>query len=240
MAEEMIFPVGKIHTPYQQKFAIPRQPGLVTAAKATLELFPPYDNPECVRGIEAFSHLWLLFRFHQTAEQGWKPLVRPPRLGGNTKVGVFASRSTFRPNAMGLSVVKLLSVNIDKGRARLSLEGADLVNGTPIYDIKPYLPYSDAIPDAAGGFADSRPNTGMQVSFTALADEQLAVHSQRYPELKQLIEQVLQQDPRPAYKAKMRDPHGYGMTLYDLNIKYTVIDDQTIVTELKASGDGCD
>ncbi|TCI03026.1 tRNA (N6-threonylcarbamoyladenosine(37)-N6)-methyltransferase TrmO [Corallincola luteus] len=232
MSEHLISPVALIHTPYQQKFAIPRQPGLVSAAEATLELLPPYDNPECVRGIEAFSHLWLLFKFHQTAEQGWKPLVRPPRLGGNTKVGVFASRSTFRPNAMGLSVVKLLAVDITHGRASLRLQGVDLVNGTPIYDIKPYLPYSDAINEAAGGFADSRPNSEMTVLFTPEAAQQLAHHQQRYANLQLLIEQVLQQDPRPAYKQRVVASQNYGMALYDLNIKYRVEAKITEVLEI--------
>ncbi|GAA5219138.1 tRNA (N6-threonylcarbamoyladenosine(37)-N6)-methyltransferase TrmO [Corallincola platygyrae] len=232
MSDITLSPVAVIRTPYKQKFAVPRQPGLVKAAKAELEFLPPYDNPECVRGIEEFSHLWLLFRFHHTADKGWSPLVRPPRLGGNKRIGVFATRSTFRPNAMGLSVVKLLGVEITKGKTKLILEGADLVDGTPVFDVKPYLPYSDAHPTASGGYADDRPDTGMTIEFSSAAYKQLAHHQQRLPELKALIEQVLQQDPRPAYKQGLEGKQSFGMSLYDLNIKYWVDGQITHVTEI--------
>src|SRR5690554_2613706 len=126
--------LGIIHSCYQEKFAVPRQPGLAPSAQATLELLPPYNQPECMEGLEDFSHLWLTFLFHQNLEQGWKPRVRPPRLGGNQKIGVFASRSTFRPNGLGLSVVKLESIELQQG-VKLHLSGVDLVDGTPIVDI---------------------------------------------------------------------------------------------------------
>ncbi len=223
--------IGIIHSPYKEKFAIPRQPGLVSAAKATLELLPPYNNIDCVRGLEEFSHLWLSFRFHKTSDQGWKPLVRPPRLGGNEKVGVFATRSTFRPNSLGLSVVKFDGIEQKGKKLFLKLSGIDLMDGTPVIDIKPYIPYADSIPNAKGGFADEKPDKGMPVVFSVDAQQQLIQHQSKHPELKQLIEQVLAQDPRPAYKGK-DDNSGrvYGVTLYDLNIQWQVIKSENAYT----------
>lgn len=223
--------VGFIRSPYKQKFAIPRQPGLIPDAKGELKLVPPYASPDMLRGIEAFSHLWLLFVFHETAEKGWSPLVRPPRLGGNIRKGVFATRATFRPNPIGLSVVKLEGIRHDPDGAVLLISGLDLVDGTPIVDIKPYLPYADALPEAHGGFADAAPTTDMTVSFSAAA---LAFCQQQtaYPQLKNLIEQVLKQDPRPSYKKQRESEQSYGMTLYNFNIKWTVNGDHNYVTEI--------
>lgn len=149
--------LGIIRSPYKEKFAIPRQPGLVKSARARLELLPPYDQPDVLRGIEQFSHLWLSFVFHQTMAQGWHPTVRPPRLGGNERVGVFATRSTFRPNPLGLSVVELHGVGRERGKLWLELGAVDLLDGTPVVDIKPYIPYADSLPDARGGFAPEAP-----------------------------------------------------------------------------------
>lgn len=148
--------VGVIRSPYREKFGIPRQPSLVNAARITLELLPPYDHPDMVRGLDAFSHVWISFVFHQTAERGWRSLVRPPRLGGNAKVGVFASRATHRPNPLGLSLVRLLRIDTQP-KVVLTLEGADLLDGTPVLDIKPYIPFVEARPDARGGFVDGPP-----------------------------------------------------------------------------------
>ncbi len=224
-------PVGYIRSPYKQKFAIPRQPGLIPEARGELVLQPPYADDAMVRGIEAFSHLWLIFVFHETADKGWSPLVRPPRLGGNTKKGVFATRATFRPNPLGLSVVKLEGVSRRGPELVLHLSGIDLLDGTPVLDVKPYLPYADALPDAAGGFADSAPETGMTVSFS---DEALRFcQTQRdYPHLQTLIEKVLKQDPRPPYKKQKEECQSYGMTLYHFNIKWTVHDQHHQVTSV--------
>lgn len=213
--------IGIIHSPYKEKFAVPRQPGLVTAAKAQLELLPPYNQIDSIRGIEDFSHLWLTFVFHQTADKGWKPLVRPPRLGGNKKVGVFATRSTFRPNPIGLSVVTFEGIEQKNKKLFLNISGIDLVDGTPILDIKPYIPYADALPDAKGGFAQDKPEKNIAIEFSPQALEAIHRNETRYPELKLLIEQVLAQDPRPAYKGK-NDTATYGMTLHDLNITWSV------------------
>lgn len=223
--------VGVIHSPYKQKFAIPRQPGLIAEAKAELVLEKGFDDDAMLRGIEAFSHLWLVFVFHETAEKGWSPLVRPPRLGGNAKKGVFATRATFRPNPVGLSVVKLEGVERKNGRLMLKLSGIDLLDGTPVIDIKPYLPYADAHPEANGGFADSAPETAMTVSFSEQASAFCAQQTQ-YPDLKVFIEKVLKQDPRPQYKKQKTDTQSYGMTLYHFNIKWTVEGDHNHVSDI--------
>ncbi|MBE0506486.1 MAG: tRNA (N6-threonylcarbamoyladenosine(37)-N6)-methyltransferase TrmO [Marinospirillum sp.] len=208
--------LGIIHSCYQEKFAVPRQPGLAPSARATLELLPPYNQPECVEGLEDFSHLWLTFLFHQNLEQGWKPRVRPPRLGGNQKIGVFASRSTFRPNGLGLSVVKLESIELQQG-VKLHLSGVDLVDGTPIVDIKPYLPWADSLPDATASWAPEPPPL-LRVVFDARVEQQLAHHTEGVW-LRQLITEVLAQDPRPAYQKN--DPQRiYGVMLAGANVKF--------------------
>ena len=223
--------IGKVESPYKQKFAIPRQPGLIAEARGKLVLDPPYADDDIVRGIESFSHLWLVFVFHETASKGWSPLVRPPRLGGNTRKGVFATRATFRPNPIGLSVVKLERVYRQQDKLVLELSGIDLLDGTPILDIKPYLPYADALPGAAGGFADSAPETRMAVSFSEQARD-FCLAQQAHPELALLIEKVLKQDPRPSYKKQRDTEQHYGMTLYHFNIKWTVNGEHNHVTEI--------
>lgn len=212
--------IGVIQSPYQEKFAIPRQPNLVSAAKGKVILVGAANNSELVRDIEQFSHLWLLFIFHGTQEQGWKPLVRPPRLGGNKKTGVLATRTTFRPNPIGMSVVKLDKVTTIKQQTVLYISGLDLLHGTPIVDIKPYVPYSDAIIDAKAGFAQQQPDAGLKVVFSEQAQNDLSRHLHEYSELALFIEQVLAQDPRPAYKQGEVDDKVYGMSLYDLNITW--------------------
>jgi tRNA (adenine37-N6)-methyltransferase len=225
-------PIGLIHTPYKQKFAIPRQPGLAKDALGSITFNENYADINCLRGIEAFSHLWLIFQFHQTASQGWSPLVRPPRLGGNDKMGVFATRSTFRPNSLGLSVVEFDSLKVVSGKPVLSVRGVDLLDGTPILDIKPYIPYADALVDAKAGFAQSYPVADMRVEFSAVAQRQLNTYLSSYPKLAELISQVLAQDPRPAYKHKEDGERVYGMSLYDLNIRWQVSDDKNIVLDI--------
>ena len=223
--------VGYIRSPYKQKFAIPRQPGLIPEATGYLMLEEEYSDEAILRGIDSFSHLWLLFVFHETADKGWSPMVRPPRLGGNTRKGVFATRATFRPNPIGLSVVKLEGVERKNGKLMLKISGIDLLDGTPIIDIKPYLPYSDALPDAAGGFADAAPQTAMTVSFAEQASLFCLKQSQN-PDLQVFIEKVLKQDPRPSYKKQREGEQSYGMTLYNYNIKWTVNGEHNHVTEI--------
>lgn len=222
--------IGVVHSCFADKFGVPRQPGLAEAACGVIELQGEYARADAVRGIEQFSHLWVVFAFHQTAAQGWRPLVRPPRLGGNETVGVFASRSTFRPNPVGLSVVRLERVEQDGDGIRLHICGLDLIEGTPVLDIKPYIRYSDQVPDANCGYADSAPAI-MAVQFTAEAQGKMDVLAAEYPQLQQLITQVLGQDPRPAYHNEEPDRQ-YGMVLYDLDIHWRVVDGHCEVVEL--------
>lgn len=208
--------IGYVVSDYVDKFGVPRQPGLAPAANAQLVLIPPYDDPLAVRGLDAFSHVWISFVFHQSPEH-WSPLVRPPRLGGNRKVGVFASRSTHRPNRLGLSLVELSSIDTRQG-VRLILSGCDLVNGTPVVDIKPYLPWAEAHPQAQAGFAPAPPEQ-LAVQFSATALDQLAKRADR-ASLRALIEQVIGQDPRPAYQQSRHTERIYGVRLRDVDVKF--------------------
>ena len=192
--------IGVIRSPWKEKFAVPRQPGLVQDGHGELHLMAPYNQPEAVRGLESFSHLWVLFVFHQTMAGGWRPTVRPPRLGGNARMGVFATRSTFRPNPIGMSLVELKAIRCEKNQVILQLGSLDLVDGTPVVDIKPYLPFAEALPQAKAGFAQAAPAADMPVRFSPQAEQQLAQQQQRYPHLARFIRDVLAQDPRPAYR----------------------------------------
>lgn len=225
-------PIGEIRSPYAEKFAVPRQPGLVTAAKATIVLNGDYAVPETTRGLDGFSHIWVLFLFHQNLAQGWQPLVRPPRLGGNQKVGVFATRSTFRPNGIGMSVVKLLGIEQHHQQTLLHVEGGDWVQGTPVIDIKPYVPYADALPEAQAGFAQHAPAAAMAVRFSSAAKRSIEQLADSYPQLEQLITQVLQQDPRPAYHQQKVTDKVYGVRLYDLNVQWQVENNENHVINI--------
>jgi tRNA-Thr(GGU) m(6)t(6)A37 methyltransferase TsaA len=215
--------IAKVNSPYKEKFAIPRQPGLVSAAKGSITLLNDVNVAEAVRGLEQFSHIWLIFIFHATQEQGWKPLVRPPRLGGNKKLGVLATRSTFRPNPIGMSIVKLDDISYHKNQVILNISGLDLLDGTPIIDIKPYVPYSDNVSDAQAGFAQTSPISDISVSFNKSAQLDLQKYQNKASDLTTLITQILAQDPRPAYKKNKEDDNIYGIRLYDLNIKWRLI-----------------
>ena len=209
-------PIGILEGDFPEKFGLPRQSGLAPAAQATLSLARAYAHG--TRGLEGFSHVWLLYHAHAT--RGWKPTVRPPRLGGNVSMGVFATRSPFRPNPIGLSVVRLISVKDGvAGAVVLTLGGVDLMSGTPILDVKPYLPYADRIDDAVGGFAAEAPSRwSVEWSSQALSDlEGLA--SER-PRLRALIEQTLAFDPRPAYRPDV-DRRRYTMSVLDVEVCWT-------------------
>lgn len=237
--------IGVVRSCFKEKFGIPRQSGLVSEARATLELEPPYNRCEAVAALEGFSHIWVVFVFHGAMREQWRPTVRPPRLGGNQRVGVFASRSPYRPNPVGLSVVKLEKVECDGERCLLYLSGVDLLDGTPVLDIKPYLPYADALPDADGGYAADSPVQAASITFSELADGQCTNRERNgRPGLRQLIKQVLSQDPRPAYYSDKKhadekfiegghtENRRYGMRLYDFDLCWTVEADQVIVLEL--------
>lgn len=214
-------PIGIIRSCFKEKFGIPRQPGLASDARATLELLPPYDREEALRGLEQFSHLWVIFVFHGTMREQWKPTVRPPRLGGNQRLGVFATRSTFRPNPIGLSAVELEGWDREEGRLVLHLKGIDLMDGTPVLDIKPYLPYADNLVHASAGYAAEPPPARLEVVFTP---EALTACQSReangYPQLQRLIEQVLGADPRPAYYQGKPGKSSFGMRLLDFDLRW--------------------
>ncbi len=215
-----IHPIGIIRSCFGGKFGVPRQPGLCPSAWGRLEFHPDYRSPEAIRGIEGFSHLWLIFGFHETLDQGWKPTVRPPRLGGNERVGVFASRSTFRPNGLGLSLVSLEGVDLTEGAGPvLRLGGVDLIDGTPVYDVKPYLAYAEALPSALRGFAgEDMPHLAVEVAEEVRGDfDRLSPRAQR------VLEEVLALDPRPA--TRTAEPERvFGALLCGCDVRFTIRD----------------
>ncbi|MFQ5487471.1 MAG: tRNA (N6-threonylcarbamoyladenosine(37)-N6)-methyltransferase TrmO [Gammaproteobacteria bacterium] len=235
MAPEFAFPpIGIIHSCFKEKFGIPRQAGLVSRASASLEVLPPYDREEAFRGLEEFSHIWVTFVFHASIREHWKPTVRPPRLGGNRQVGVFASRSPFRPNPLGLSAVALTGMRRERGRLLLELEGGDFLDQTPVLDIKPYLPYADCIEHAHGGYAAEAPSVHHQVCFSAQALEACRRHEQRLGvDLQGFIRQLLAYDPRPAYKSSASNEHTFAMKLFDFDLKWQIEGDRVQVVELR-------
>lgn len=224
--------IGVIRSPYKEKFAVPRQPGLIEDGGGELHLFAPYNQAEAVRGLADFSHLWVMFVFHQTMDGGWRPTVRPPRLGGNARMGVFATRSTFRPNPIGMSLIELKGVHCQGGQVILELGSLDLVDGTPVIDIKPYLPFAESQPHARAGFAQTAPDADMPVSFSPTAEQQLIQQQQRYPHLRRFITQVLAQDPRPAYRKIDNESREYAVLLLEFNVRWRVITGQTEVLSL--------
>ena len=207
--------VARIRSAFSSKFGIPRQAGLVQELKARVILEPEFRSPEALRGIEGFSHLWLIWEFSQNKRDSWSPTVRPPRLGGNVRMGVFATRSPFRPNPIGLSCVRLDRVEWDGPEGPvLYVSGADLMDGTPIYDIKPYVPYTDCHPDAAEGFAPADTSRLLKVEIP----EEMLVHIPE--EDRAALRGVLEQDPRPAYQ---RDPERvYGFGFAGMEVRFTV------------------
>lgn len=217
-------PIGFIRSPYPDRFGIPRQPGLVTAAEGRLELLPAFAREEAFKGIEGFSHVWLLFVFHDDClEAGWRPTVRPPRLGGRQSVGVFASRAPYRPNPIGLSVLEHLGLERTGGGLALRLKGIDLLDGTPVLDIKPYLPHVDARPGARGGFAAAAAEHRCEVAFAAVAEHQVAeADPDGTRRLRRLIAQVLEQDPRPGYMDRYPQRSEFAMRLFDLEVRWHV------------------
>jgi len=210
-----VSPIGFVHSCFKEKFAIPRQPQLAPAARGVLQLVPPFDGGEAVQGLEQVSHVWLLFLFHQALEDKPRLKVRPPRLGGNQSMGVFATRATHRPNGIGQSVVKLERVEAGK----LWLSGIDLLDGTPVLDIKPYVPYADSVSGAFNRMADAAPRL-IDVQWTDSALAQAHEHGLRLEQpLHELIEQCLAQDPRPAYQ-QPEPSRIYGTQLWDVQVRW--------------------
>lgn len=213
--------VAVVRSCYPERFGTPRQPGLTPAATAEVRLQSPYDDPEALRGLEQYSHVWLLYAFHANGRRKWMPTVRPPRLGGNRRLGVFATRSPLRPNPLGLSVVTLDAV-VTRGHWRgLRISNHDLVDGTPVLDIKPYLPYSDCLPEATGPPDFQRPPAVLEVVF----DETLAAApALEDPEWRALAVETLVLDPRPAYRRHRGDGDSYGVRIGAWNVRFRVED----------------
>ena len=209
--------IAHLHNDFPTKFGLPRQSGLVDTLESVIVFEPEYRVPEALRGLEDFSHLWLIWQFHQAQREDWSPTVRPPKLGGNTRLGVFATRSPFRPNPIGLTVVKLEKIVHDPQLGHvLHVTGADMVDGTPILDIKPYIPYADCRPEARGSFADVHAEDRLEVVFPE------ALLAQVPAERRETLLAALAQDPRPAYQ---RDPSRvYGLPYAGLDIKFSVAD----------------
>ena len=217
--------IARMHSDFATKFGIPRQSGLVEELKSTIVFEPEFRNPDALRGIEDFSHLWIIWQFSEAVRTEWSPTVRPPRLGGNTRMGVFATRSPFRPNNMGLSSVKLLGVeHTQEFGTVLHVGGADLMDGTPIFDVKPYISYSDCHADATGGFTDTAGEFLLEVDFPAELLEKL-------PENKRCAAiGVLSHDPRPSYQRKPE--RIYGLTFAGYDIRFRVQEDTLTVLEV--------
>ena len=221
--------IARVHSPFGSKFGVPRQSGLARDVCSELVFEPAFRDPDCLRGIEGFSHLWLIWQFSENAERGWSPTVRPPRLGGNARMGVFATRSPFRPNPIGLSCVKLDGVRWDDARGPvLLLSGADLVDGTPVYDIKPYIAYADCIPDSVGGFTNGAAPEPLRV--VCPPEYRAAFTAEDWAGL----EGVLACDPRPAYQKDAS--RVYGLSYAGLDVRFRVSDGEVTVTEVRKEG----
>ena len=220
--------IAKMRSDFPTKFGIPRQPHLVEELHSTIVFEPEYRNADALRGIEGFSHLWIIWQFSEAVRTGWSPTVRPPRLGGNARMGVFATRSPFRPNNLGLSCVKLLGVEMTKDLGPvIHVSGADLMDGTPIFDIKPYIPYADSHPEALGGFTDTAGDFLLEVDFPVDLLEKL-------PEDKrEAAIGVLSHDPRPSYKKD--SDRVYGLTFGGYDIRFTVKEKTLTVLEVLKS-----
>ena len=223
--EVQINVIARMRSDFPTKFGIPRQPHLVEELRSTIVFEPEYRNADALRGLEGFSHLWIIWQFSEAVRSGWSPTVRPPRLGGNTRMGVFATRSPFRPNNLGLSCVKLLGVEMTKDLGPvIHVSGADLMDGTPIFDIKPYIPYGDSHPDATGGFTDTAGEFLLKVDFPAGLLEILP------QDKREAAIGVLSHDPRPSYQRK--PDRVYGLTFAGYDIRFKVVDDDLTVLEV--------
>jgi tRNA (adenine37-N6)-methyltransferase len=217
----IIRPIGIIRSCYPEKFGIPRQPGLVKSATARLEMLEPYNRPEMFKGLERFSHIWLQFLFHGTVEEGWKRTIRPPWLGGRERVGIFASRSPHRPNHLGLSAVRLLRIAREGKQVVLDLAEIDLLDRTPVIDIKPYIPYSDRIAEAGDGYTNPLEGPAVEVVFSEEAVDFCSDYERKTGRsLRELIFETLSLDPRPAsHRPRLGD---YGMLFWDVNVRWRV------------------
>ncbi len=215
--------IARIKSDFPEKFGVPRQSGLAPALRSVIRFEPEFRKADALRGLDGFSHLWIIWIFSENVRDTWKPTVRPPRLGGNTRLGVFATRSSFRPNPIAMSCVKIEEIRLEGNDGpEIVVSGADLMDGTPIVDIKPYLPYADSVPDAAGGFAESKQYECLQVEIPQEILERIP------GDKRDALIQVLEQDPRPHYQ---NDPERiYGITFAGMNVKFKVAGDTLTVT----------
>lgn len=227
--------IGLVHSPFKEKFGIPRQPGLIQGDDGWIELSAPWDRQEALQGLDGFSHLWVVFIFHQAIKpmEAWRPTVRPPREGAKRQ-GVFATRSPYRPNPIGMSVVRYHGWEKRQGKLSLKVSGLDLLDGTPVVDIKPYLPYADSLPQAQGGFAHQAPSAEEKFSvvFSELAREQLQKALSTYPNLQQLIETSVAHNPRPAYFGHIEERVAFGMKLYEFDVQWEISEQEIYIKSL--------
>lgn len=236
ISELFVKVIARIRSDFPDKFGIPRQSGLLKNLRSTIVFEPEFRNADALRGLEGFSHLWLLWIFSENVRDTWKPTVRPPRLGGNTRLGVFATRSSFRPNPLAMSCVKIESVNLTgEGAPSITVSGADLMDGTPIVDIKPYLPYADSVPEATGGFAEAVRFKKLDVDFAPelLDGTDFAANSAgiKFPaDKKAALVELLSEDPRPAYQRSA--DRVYGVRFADFEIKFQVQGDHLTVVAI--------
>jgi tRNA-Thr(GGU) m(6)t(6)A37 methyltransferase TsaA len=217
--------IARIHSEFPTKFGIPRQSGLVPSLRARIVFEPEYRNAEALRGIEEFSHLWLIWEFSEVQQEGWSPTVRPPRLGGNRRMGVFATRSPFRPNPIGLSCVELIEADFNPKNPTLLIGGADLMDGTPIYDIKPYLLTTDCHPEATKGFTQEHEDYQLGVEIPE------AIARRLKPEKLEKLREVLAQDPRPAYHHDEERVYGFPFDGYE--VRFSVMERKAIVQSIR-------
>ena len=216
--------IGLVHSPFIEKFGVPRQTGLVEGNIGQIELLKPWNREEALQGLDGFSHLWVVFIFHQAIKpiEEWRPTVRPPREGAKRQ-GVFATRSPYRPNPIGMSVLSYHGWEKKNGKLFLNVSGLDLIDQTPIIDIKPYLPYADSLPEAVGGFAHDAPQSSQfEVLFTATATQQIQQAKESYPQLTQLITSTLQHNPRPVHFGNIEKRKSFGLKLYEFNIQWQI------------------
>jgi tRNA-Thr(GGU) m(6)t(6)A37 methyltransferase TsaA len=232
---EFVFnPIGIVRSCFSEKFGVPRQPGLVPEATADLLLFPPYSDEASLRGLSLFTHIWIVFVFHLNPDGRWSPTVRPPRLGGNRRIGVFATRSGFRPNPVGISAVRLEGIDRGGDGCRIRISGIDLVDGTPVLDIKPYVPYADCVEGAQGAYASRAPSRPLEVVFSPAAQRALeGIEAGRRSRLAALIQSMLALDPRPAYR-RCESDRIYGFAVEGFDIRWQVDGSRVRVLSIRA------
>ncbi|MFK5986705.1 MAG: tRNA (N6-threonylcarbamoyladenosine(37)-N6)-methyltransferase TrmO [Pseudomonadota bacterium] len=225
--------IAIIHSCYKEKFGIPRQAGLVAEATATIELLKPYNHPDMVKGLNGFSHIWLMFVFDQHIGKGFNHLVSPPRLNGKEQYGVYATRSPFRPNPIGLSVVNLDKIEYQQDKIFLHVKGADLLDKTPIIDIKPYIEYADSINNTQKGFISAIKDNNFKIGFSELANSQIIAAEKNIPQLRLFIQELLALDPRPHYNKSIKKHYTAHIYQYDLHWQINDLDIQVLSLELK-------